>query len=325
MAKVIIGIHGLGNKPPKGLIEHWWKLAIREGFEKAGLAVPKFKFELVYWADLVYDKPENFEEKDEESPYFLEEPYHRSTNKKLEPKDNSFRKKVLQFIENQLEKVFLNEDLSLNYHSVTDAIMRKYFKELEMYYGEEDANRELQKETRKRLMNTLRKYQYDDVLLIGHSMGSIIAYDLLQFELSKFSIHTFVTMGSPLGLPFIRSKIADELKRKNLGLNICTPNSISNSWYNFADLEDKIALNFDLNNDFTPNLFGNQVKDIEITNDYETDGKRNPHKAFGYLRSKEFIDVLNTFIKEKRKFSVGVWLNRIKKISHTIRKQKPTY
>ena len=34
MAKVIIGIHGLGNKPPKDILEKWWKLSIEEGFKK---------------------------------------------------------------------------------------------------------------------------------------------------------------------------------------------------------------------------------------------------------------------------------------------------
>ena len=33
MAKVIIAIHGLANKPPKKLLENWWKKAINEGYE----------------------------------------------------------------------------------------------------------------------------------------------------------------------------------------------------------------------------------------------------------------------------------------------------
>jgi len=33
MANIIIGIHGLGNKPPKPLLEHWWKLAMIEGLK----------------------------------------------------------------------------------------------------------------------------------------------------------------------------------------------------------------------------------------------------------------------------------------------------
>ena len=37
MSKVIIGIHGLGNKPQKNLLEEWWKAAINEGFNLAGI------------------------------------------------------------------------------------------------------------------------------------------------------------------------------------------------------------------------------------------------------------------------------------------------
>ena len=55
MAKVIIGIHGLGNKPPKSVLEEWWKLSIEEGFKKMGKPISPFKFELVYWADVMYN------------------------------------------------------------------------------------------------------------------------------------------------------------------------------------------------------------------------------------------------------------------------------
>lgn len=313
MAKVIIGIHGLGNKPQKKLLEYWWKSAIIEGFRNAKLDLPKFKFELVYWADLVYDQPENMEETNIESPYYLDEPYIQSSSSNTDSakKDLSFRKRMLQFIDNQLDKVFLNDDFTLNYHSVSDAIMRKYFRELEMYYGLATEQKQLKEKTRERLLNVLKKHKYDDILLIGHSMGSIIAYDTLQFELKQFSIPVFVSMGSPLGLPFIRVKIADELRRRKLEVNISAPESVHKAWYNFSDLEDKIALNFELKKYFKANSHSIQVEDFEITNDYEFDGERNPHKSFGYLRSKEFISLLNTFILDKQKLSLPIWLKKI--------------
>ena len=39
--KVIIGIHGLANKPEKKYLEPWWKSAILEGLEK--IAARKMK------------------------------------------------------------------------------------------------------------------------------------------------------------------------------------------------------------------------------------------------------------------------------------------
>lgn len=311
MSKVIIGIHGLGNKPQKKLLESWWKSAIIEGFSKARIDLPKFKFELVYWADLVYDQPENFDETDKDSIYYLDEPYLPSSNRNLEKKDLSFRKKVLQFIDEQMDKLFLNDDFTLNYHSVSDAIMHKYFKELELYYSPDTEQKKLKRESRSRLLKTLEKYKYDDIMLIGHSMGSIIAYDTLCCELKQFNISTFVTMGSPLGLPFIRAKIANELREQSDDFKISTPSTVQKAWYNFADLEDKVALNFNLKKNFIANANGIQVEDFEVENDYEIAGENNPHKSFGYLRGEEFITILNSFLLDKQKFSIPIWLKKM--------------
>ena len=319
MAKVIIGIHGLGNKPPKHILAEWWKTSILEGLKNAGLPIPKFKFELVYWADIVYENPENPNITDKEDPYYLEDPYTPSPLETGEIKNHSFRKKVLQFIEHQLDKVFLNEDLSLNYAEVSDAIMHKYFMELEMYYGSSKSHLEIKQKIRNRLLRIIKKYKFDDILLIGHSMGSIIAYDVLQFEIQKQKINTFVTMGSPLGLPFIIAKIAKEIKVAHPELKINTPECVSSAWLNFSDLEDKVALNFDLNNDFSSNSKGIQAADYEIINDYVINGEYNPHKSYGYLRSKEFIINLNSFLIDKKEFTISTLVNGIRKIGYQIK------
>jgi hypothetical protein len=319
MSKIIIGIHGLGNKPQEDLLKEWWISAIEEGFKLAGIKTQKFKLELVYWADLIYDQPESLDIIDKKDPYYLDEAYTLSPHPKAPEKDQSFRKKMLQFIENQLEKVFLNDDFSLNYKGVNDIIMHRYFKELEMYYSDTGEQITLKRNARQRLLKILEKYKFDDILLVGHSMGSIIAYDVLQFELKRQSVHTFITIGSPLGLPFIRTKIADEMKESYENLSLRTPYSISKAWLNFADLEDKVALNFDLSNDFAPNSKGISPIDFEIINDYENRGIKNPHKSFGYLRNPEFIQQLHLFLNEKTPFTFKNWLKSLQKIIHRIR------
>ena len=40
-------------------------------------------------------------------------------------------------------------------------------------------------------------------MLIAHSMGSIIGFDVLTFLATDIKINTFITIGSPLGLPVI--------------------------------------------------------------------------------------------------------------------------
>ena len=75
MANVIIGIHGLGNKPPNITLEKWWKLAMIEGLKANNYNPVLPKFELDYWADIMYEEVQSISEKDEDSPRFLREKY----------------------------------------------------------------------------------------------------------------------------------------------------------------------------------------------------------------------------------------------------------
>jgi hypothetical protein len=59
-AKVIVGVHGLSNKPPSAVLEQWWAQAILEGLAvNRQLHVITLPFEMVYWADLMYPAPED--------------------------------------------------------------------------------------------------------------------------------------------------------------------------------------------------------------------------------------------------------------------------
>ena len=111
MSKVIIGIHGLGNKPPAKLLKKWWIKALHEGLKKTGRNRLFVKFELVYWADLAHEEPLNPKEKNPDNELYLEEPYTPSFKAK-EEKPSDLRKKILDFIEKQLDTVlnFINAD-----------------------------------------------------------------------------------------------------------------------------------------------------------------------------------------------------------------------
>ena len=132
MSKIIIGIHGLGNKPPKDLLKSWWYKSICEGLRKVNRFSYKPPFEIVYWAD----KPLNNLITDPENPYYLDEPYTPAPEM-IHQKSNVRRKKFLGFLEDQMDKLLLNEDLSSNFDFFSDMIFKKYFKELEIYYSHE--------------------------------------------------------------------------------------------------------------------------------------------------------------------------------------------
>ena len=59
MAKFIVGIHGLSNKPPAARLREWWLRAINDGLAAAGgERLPERQFELAYWVDLMYAAPD---------------------------------------------------------------------------------------------------------------------------------------------------------------------------------------------------------------------------------------------------------------------------
>ena len=52
---VVIGIHGLENKPPRDEKRNWWRAALVEGLTRnRGIDGAGLSFEFVYWADLRY-------------------------------------------------------------------------------------------------------------------------------------------------------------------------------------------------------------------------------------------------------------------------------
>lgn len=70
----------------------------------------------------------------------------------------------------------------------------------------------------------------DTRVVIGHSLGSVVAYNVLKAAASKPPL--FVTVGSPLGIRAIRST-----------LGVLTNPAGSKGWYNAYDPRDVVALN----------------------------------------------------------------------------------
>ena len=305
MTRVVIAIHGLGNKPPKTQLESWWKQSMLEGLKliKKEIDFPEFRF--IYWADIMYEKPLNENITDREDPLFLDEPYTPAPENFI-PKLNSVRQKVLDFIDEQLDRIFLNDDLTVNFSAITDKIIHNYFRELEIYYSEEcldvnDTSCKAKETIRKRVADVIRSHKDDKIMLIGHSMGSIIAYDVLTYVVPDVEIDTFITIGSPLGMPVIVGKIASTSNNKYTGeYKLRTPPGVKWRWFNFSDLEDKVALIYNLSKKFNRNSHGVRPENYVVYNNYIMDGEKNHHKSFGYLRTPEFSRVLYRFARREK-------------------------
>jgi hypothetical protein len=302
MARIILGIHGLGNKPDKETLSKWWQLSLKEGLERQGFKTDLPDFKMVYWADILYPQPLDKTIEDPDDPYFINEKYTRA-QLDIERKSYRIRKKIVRFIGKKLYRIFLNEDYTLRYAFIPDYIIRRYFTDLDIYYkglGEKEDPEEYRKKEliKQRLADALEEHKNDEILLIAHSMGSIIAFDVLSFFAPEAKVHTFITIGSPLGVPLVVSKIASQYKSKPSGRKeMVTPPGIYGNWFNFSDILDKITLNYKLSRKYIFNSNAIKPRDFEVINDYTSEkGKHNPHKSFGYLRAEYLSRILNNFL-----------------------------
>ncbi len=135
MSKIIICIHGLGNKPPEKILTKWWKQSIKEGLNKIGHPRIFLNLKLVYWARFLNQTPLDPNQRDKDHPLFLSDPYIPSTNDKtIRQETSEFKRKLIDQIHKQLSRILLNDDMSINFKSVTDYIIQRYFKDLDAYY-----------------------------------------------------------------------------------------------------------------------------------------------------------------------------------------------
>lgn len=293
MAKIIIGVHGLGNKPDEILLQKWWKAALTEnlnGLYGRGF----FRFKLVYWASALYSAPLDVNIADRKSPLYLAERYCKSGSEKEEIGDySSFKKKLRSHLNEQLDRIFLEDDGRMNFSKISDYILKHFFKDLDFYY-----NGIRQNEDQPAPRDVIRKHRHKKILLIAHSMGSIIAMDVLNHYIPEIKIDTLVTIGSPLGMPVIRGHMLESSPGFGKdGLQMKTPENIRTAWYNLADFKDKVAFCYKLGKDFLPNSRGVAPQDYLVHNNFRFNGEPNAHKSYGYLRCREMGDIAEKFLK----------------------------
>ena len=299
---LIVGIHGLANKPPKNDLENWWRKSIVEGLEKnCKLANPKFDFEMVYWASVLYPNQLHTDQAFTFDDLYNEEPYVQASAGSLKEYEDGWKDEARRIALGAGGSILDRIKSSSNVSVVADWVVEKTLRDLDFYY---DKNRILRdpvsdemRQGRSVLMDILDRAlevaRGRTTLLIGHSMGSIIAYDVLRDLGEKddaFDIEHFVTIGSPLGLPHVKINIHSEREHRP-GAALRTPTVVSESWKNFADRADPVALDTHLSDDFDANARKVKVSDDLVSNDYVKPGdgeQRNHHKSYGYLRTPEF-------------------------------------
>ena len=138
-------------------------------------------------------------------------------------------------------------------------------------------------------------------VIVAHSQGSMIANEVLRkLDPAKYDVALFVTVGSPLGLPSVRSMFKQAIKKKKLPFPTCVRH-----WYNVADRRDPVALDGNLTDDIENP--GQRFSNLQGS-DVNTDSPRNPHSGSGYLS--------NLHVRAKVRDVVGVGFDQ--PVSNTV-------
>lgn len=167
---------------------------------------------------------------------------------------------------------------------ITNDRLELHLRDLRRYQRNQN---EIAEHTRQMLKMPLRSAAESGrpVLLIAHSMGSVIAWDSLwqmsHNERDHVHINTLLTMGSPLGQRFVQRRLQgfrDEGgERYPLGID---------RWVNLAAVGDLTAVDPELAVDFGAMVergLVSTIDDRELHNFFRLDGVLNVHAEYGYL------------------------------------------
>ena len=292
---VIVGIHGLAKKPGQKTLTKWWKAAICEGlnhniakYKKRPISPSALNFSMVYWNDSMGPNRDRILKVDqlrqERSHYQKAYKGHIEAYKPNIAK-KSFHKMQIKF--RDLAGDITSVIMKFTRGEVSQEVMQKGLKDLYRYY--EDA--ELRAKLQGLLVKELEQHSDKRIMLISHSMGTIIAHDTLKELATKkngLEINHFITMGSPLGLPFITKRIRQKKKITNVPANI-------KQWTNFSDMYDPVCADPNLADDYRKSIKGKKIVDQLVNNDWPHD--KLSHKSYGYLRTPEVSKAIAAFIR----------------------------
>lgn len=279
MTKQIIFVPGKNPKPlPESHRELLWK-TLKEGVRRVDESVATqldfSRFHLIGWNHLFYKE---YRDAGIDLPW-IEALIAQSGPTRLEIREaHSWKKRI-----NRLALSF-GDGFPPLVHLLPEEISRTAH-ELDRYFNNTD---HIADQIRFMLKERLRPLLQanDDVLLIGHSLGSVIAYDSL-WELSQeseaYGQVDLLTLGSPLGMKFIFNRLYGiaESNPKTYPKNI-------RYWHNVSAEGDIVALNRRLSKIFHEMLKHECVKSIQdhyrgVYNHFRNDTSLNFHRSYGYL------------------------------------------
>jgi len=164
----------------------------------------------------------------------------------------------------------------LSNHSVLDGVFIMFqMEDVESYFTDPDVRSDIRELFRKVLGN-----HDEPTILVAHSFGSVIAYDVLR-EFPELDVSGLVTLGSPLSMDYFRDRLA---RPGESGDNLPVP-AMLDEWVNVYSEMDPLTLGSGISQYFQG---GGEVEGpgpIDLV--AENTGYLDAHSPDQYLRSNE--------------------------------------
>jgi len=287
-AKTVLYIHGIGNKPlPEVLRRQWDNALFGRGMGE--------RTRMAYWVNRErYPSPEPGGMEDRDQGPVLNQAEQRILSALgIEPSmqdlevladalaDSERERQLLQRMLDELEASAPPPGLpgSPGARGIASGLNRILLKMISAALLQDVHDFFFVPAERERMRNSLLERLQaggGPFVIVAHSQGSVIAYDVLrELDPATHEVALFVTVGSPLGLPSIRSMFKQWTGKRKLPFPACV-----RRWVNIAEHLDPVSLDRDLTNDIerTAGRFVN-INGARINPDW----RRNPHSGSGYL------------------------------------------
>ena len=304
-------IHGIANKPPAEDLLRIWRRALADAAEPLPLGDLNVTSTLVYWADLMYEKPDDdlsaHEGVLENTPEAVDAGGDAAPPTPRNAEEAAFlaslREKMTSLSDTEMESgetplVPAQPGAALERVPLPwflkKRILDVFLRDVHHYLfdvkfappGREPVH--IQQTIRQRFVQALLDPQVSRPhIVVSHSMGTVIAYDCLKRVGDCAGVDGLITLGSPLGLDEVQDKLQPGWSRAD---GFPSP-KVASRWVNLYDGLDPVC-GFDplLANDFLMGG-GPVVEDLAVTNPGAW-----RHSVTKYLRQERFCQALHDML-----------------------------
>jgi hypothetical protein len=245
---IVVYVHGNGNKVREELLKRQWDQAL---FGRDVGADSR----MAYWAPLLHPQPlpdPEFDEVEQPAPDESLEAPAAAASPELAEYARGMRYEAEAIVAGEQLEDAATEALPLPRAFRTrifEQLVKVTFEDVHAYFFRGYAER-MRAVVRSALAGIDEPF-----VVVAHSLGTIIAYDVLREEASRgLKIPLFVTVGSPLGVREMQDLVAQPLE---------VPAGVG-AWLNASDFRDVVALDHSIRPEYQP---AERCTDLIVQND----------------------------------------------------------